>query len=36
MHGSHNIIVDWINNDFDIEAHKLADIIYHICDTVVA
>lgn len=31
MHGCLNIIVDWINNDFDIEAHKLSEIIFHIC-----
>lgn len=36
MHGSHNIIVDWINNGFDMEPRKLADIIYHICNTIVA
>lgn len=35
MHGCHNIIVDWINNNFDIEPHKLAKLIYHICNTVV-
>ena len=36
MHGSHNIIVYWINNGFDMEPRKLADIIYHICNTLVA
>ena len=36
MHGSHSIIVDWINNGFDMEPRKLADIIYHICNTLVA
>lgn len=36
MHGSHNIIVDWINNDFDVDSQKLAELIYHICNTIVA
>jgi hypothetical protein len=30
-----NIIVDWINNDFNIKPHKLAEIIYHICNNIV-
>ena len=35
MHGSHSIIVDWINNDFDVDSQKLAELIYHICNTIV-
>ena len=35
MHGYLNIIVDWINNDFDIGSHKLAEIIYRICNNTV-
>ena len=35
MHGCLNIIVDWINNDFNLKPHKLAEIIYHICNIIV-
>lgn len=35
MHGSHSTIVDWINNGFDIESRRLADILYHICISVI-
>lgn len=35
MHGCLNVIVDWINNNFDIEVHKLAEIIYHLCNNIV-
>ncbi len=35
MHGRLNIIVDWINNDFNLKPHKLAEIIYHICNIIV-
>ena len=36
MHGCLNIIVDWINNNFDINAHKLAETMYHICDKILS
>ena len=35
MHGCLNIIVDWINNDFNIEEHKLAEIIYRVCNNII-
>lgn len=36
MHGCLNIIVNWINNDFNIHSHKLAEIIYHVCNVILA
>ena len=35
LHGYLNIIVDWINNDFNLKPHKPAEIIYHICNIIV-